>query len=153
VQRRQSSISRPPAANEGSAKVSPPRDDLARLGQIERWLLPTVLLAGGALACGFVAWRVLRWRRRRPADKAAGNGGRSVVQILVAAAVALPVAWQAAGLAFQRVFTSFDNHDTAAPVLLAAPVAVGVFVAVAVIAFAGSAWVLRRLGNALRAGR
>ena len=58
--------------------------------------------------------------------------------------------WQAAGAAFNRIFGSYDNHDTAAPLLIAAPVAFAVFLLVLPAAFATSAWLLRRLGKAFR---
>jgi len=81
--------------------------------------------------------RILRGRRARPGVERAGpRVGWTVVQLLVAASLAVPLAYQVAGLAFQRVFASFDNHDTAAPWLLAAPVGLLVFVLVAGMAFA-----------------
>jgi hypothetical protein len=142
-----------PSSNATAKKSSRPRDDLARLGQIERWLLPTLVLAGGALAIGMVGWALRRLYLKRNSGDAVRRGGRSAIQVVAAFAIAVLVAWQAAGVAFQRMFSSFDNHDTAAPVLLAAPVAFAVFILVAVLAFAASAWILRILGNAIGKSR
>ncbi len=57
--------------------------------------------------------------------------GRVLLTLFVAAGCALPLGYAAGRAAFGRVFSSFDNHDTAAPLLLAAPVALVVFTLVA----------------------
>ena len=99
------------------------------------------------------AWALRRlYQKRNPGDPIR-RAGRSVIQVVVATTIAVLVAWQAAGVAFERMFSSFDNHDTAAPVLIAAPVAFAVFILVAVLTFAASAWFLRILGNAIRTSR
>jgi len=124
----------PPVSIE-APPLLPPRRDLAWVGRIERWLLPGGLLIGGVLVALFM--RILRGRRARPDVEGAGPCvSWTVVQLLVAASLAVPLAYQVAGLAFQRVFASFDNHDTAAPWLLAAPVGLLVFVLVMGVAFA-----------------
>ena len=122
--------------------LPPPRRDLAWVGRIERWLLPGgLVIGGGVLAALFL--RILRGRRARPdVEEASPRVGWTVVQLLVAASLAVPLAYKVAGLAFQRVFASFDNHDTAAPWLLAAPVGLLVFVLMAGMAFALLALVL-----------
>lgn len=142
-------------SSRGAATPAPvaSRGDLARVGEVERWLLPALVLVGAALAFGVAAWAIRRFFRRRQSGDPGPGGGRSVIRFVVAATIAGFLAWQAAGVAFQRVFTSFDNHDTAAPWLLAAPVALVVFVAVLPVAFAACTWVLRVLGNASRAGQ
>ena len=142
-----------PSSRETATAASSPRDDLARLGQIERWLLPTVVLTGGALAIGMVAWALRRLYQKRNTGDSIRRTGRSVIQVVVATVIAGLVAWQAAGVTFQRMFSSFDNHDTAAPALIAAPVALAVFIAVAWLSFAASAWILRILSNAIRTRR
>jgi hypothetical protein len=132
-----------------AAKPAPtPRHDLARWGRVERWLLPAVLLTGAVLVIGIAAFALRRLFRNRNADDAARSTGRSAIQLVAAATIAALVAWQAAGAAFNRIFGSYDNHDTAAPLLIAAPVAFGVFVLVMPAVFAASAWLLRLLGKA-----
>ena len=80
-------------------------------------------------------------RRQAARDEVAVEPGvgRTVLQLLVAAALAVPLGYQAAGVAFRRIFAGFNNHDTAAPWLLAAPV--GVF------ALALGCWGLAPLGE------
>jgi small neutral amino acid transporter SnatA (MarC family) len=51
------------------------------------------------------------------------------------------------------MFSSFDNHGTAALVLLAAPVAFAVFILFPVLTLAASAWILRILGKTIRTSR
>ena len=139
-----------PAGHPATQLPSSPRDDLARWGRVERWLLPALMLVGGVLVIGVAAWAFRRHHMNRNTGDSARNTGRSIVQLVAAATIAVPLAWQAAGAAFNRIFASYDNHDTAAPLLIAAPVAFAVFLLVLPAVFAGSAWVLRRLGKALR---
>jgi hypothetical protein len=110
------------------------------------------MLVGAALVIGVAAWAFRRHHRNRQTGESVGNAGRSIIQLVAAATIAVPVAWQAAGAAFNRIFASYDNHDTAAPLLIAAPVALGVFVLLLPAIFAASAWLLRLLGKALRTG-
>lgn len=119
----------PPAATN-------PAQHLAWLGRNERWLLPLLLLVG-ALLLATVAVFVLRPRpaRRDPAAAGASTGSQ-LLQILLAAVLAVPLGQQAAGLALQRVLAGFDNRDSAAPWLLAAPVGLLVFLLVSGISFA-----------------
>ncbi|EXI75274.1 MAG TPA: hypothetical protein PK440_14030 [Candidatus Accumulibacter phosphatis] len=119
----------PPAATS-------PAQHLAWLGRNERWLLPLLLLVG-ALLLAAVAVFVLRQRparRERPAAEA--GTGSQLLQILLAAVLAVPLGHQAAGLALRRVLANFDNRDSAAPWLLAAPVGLLVFLLVSGISFA-----------------
>jgi hypothetical protein len=139
-----------PSASPATKPPPTPRDDLARWGRVERWLLPAVVLTGGVLVIGVAAFALRRLFRNRNADDTAGSAGRSVLQLIAAATIAVLLAWQAAGAAFNRIFGSYDNHDTAAPLLIAAPVAFAVFVLVLPAVFAASAWLLHRLGKALR---
>lgn len=137
----------------GSPPARPPpspRDDLARWGRVERWLLPALVLVGGVLLIGVAALAFRRLYRNRTADDSARSAGRSVLQLIVAATIAALVAWQAAGAAFNRIFGSYDNHDTVAPLLIAAPVAFAVFLLVLPAVFAASAWILRLVGKAFR---
>jgi hypothetical protein len=139
-----------PAGHPATQLPSSPRDDLARWGRVERWLLPASMLVGAVLVIGVAAWAFRRRHRNRHTGESVGNAGRSIIQLVAAAAIAVPVAWQAAGAAFNRIFSSYDNHDTAAPLLIAAPVAFAVFVLLLPAIFATSAWLLRLLGKALR---
>ena len=140
----------PSPSDHPPAKPPPtPRDDLASWRRVERWLPSAVVLVGGVLVTGIATWALRRLFRNRNADDPT-SAGRSVVQLIVAATIAVLLAWQAAGAAFNRIFGSYDNHDTAAPLLIAAPVAFAVFLLVLPAAFATSAWLLRRLGKAFR---
>jgi len=139
-----------PAAHPATQLPSTPRDDLARWGRVERWLLPALMLLGAVLVVGVAAWAFRRRHRNRNTGDATRNAGRSIVQLVTAATIAALLAWQAAGAAFNRIFASYDNHDTAAPLLIAAPVAFGVFVLVLPAVVAASTWLLRLLGEALR---
>jgi len=132
---------------------STPRDDLARWGRVERWLLPTLVVVGAVLLIGVAALALRRLYRNRNADDSARSAGRSALQLIVAATIAVVVAWRAAGSAFNRIFGSYDNHDTAAPLLIAAPVAFAVFIVVLPAVFATSAWLLRLLGQVFRTNR
>jgi hypothetical protein len=140
-----------PPDNPATQRPSTPRDDLARWGQVERWLLPALVLVGAVLVIGVAALALRRLYRNRNVDDAARSAGQSVLQLVFAAIIAALAAWQAAGAAFNRIFGSYDNHDTAAPLLIAAPVAFAVFVLVLPAVFAASAWLLRLLGKAFRA--
>lgn len=125
--------------------LSTPGSDMAWVGRAERWLLPLLMAVGGLLLGGLC---VLAWRWRGKARRAASSGpelGRSLLRFLVAAACAVPLAYQAAAVIFWRVFSSADNHDTALPWLLAAPLAVVVFVLVSLLAFALVSLLLGRL--------
>lgn len=118
----------PPAATS-------PAQHLAWLGRNEPWLLPLLLV--GALLVAGVAVFVLRQRPARRERPAAEVGtGSQLLQILLAAVLAVPLGHQAAGLALRRVLANFDNRDSAAPWLLAAPVGLLVFLLVSGIAFA-----------------
>ncbi|MBK8385836.1 MAG: hypothetical protein IPL11_09290 [Candidatus Accumulibacter sp.] len=120
--------------------------DLVRIGQIERWLLLAILVFGALLIAALVAVIALR-RRQADRDEAAVEPGvgRTILQLLVAAALAVPLGYQAAGFAFRRIFAGFDNHDTAAPWLLAAPAGAVVFILVTGVGFALLALLLDKL--------
>jgi hypothetical protein len=138
----------PPSGNLAATPRSSPRQDLAWVGRTERWLLPALLLIGGFLAVGIGAL-AFRWLyRSRNAGHSIRSAGRSVIQVGAAATIAVLAAWQVAGAAFNRIFGSFDNHDTAAPLLIAAPVAFAVFLLLLPVVFAAGTWVLRLLGKA-----
>lgn len=139
-----------PADNPATKPPPTQRDDLARWGRVERWMLPALMLVGAVLVIRVAAWAFRRHYRSRNTGDSARSAGRSVIQLVAAATIALLLAWQAAGAAFNRVFASYDNHDTAAPLLIAAPVAFAVFLLVLPTVFAASAWVLRLLGKAFR---
>jgi hypothetical protein len=108
------------------------------------------MLVGAVLVIGVASRAFRRHHRNRHTGESVGNAGRSIIQLVAAATIAVPVAWQAAGVAFNRIFASYDNHDTAAPLLIAAPVAFAVFVLLLPAVFAVSTWLLRLLGRALR---
>ncbi len=94
----------------------PRRDDFARLGSIERWLIPALIYAAIGVAA-LLAWSL--WRRR----SAASTGALSqAAAMLISAGFAVSAGWKVAGNAFSRAFNAYDNHDSAAPALLASPV-------------------------------
>ncbi len=66
---------------------------------------------------------------------------------LIAFAIAAMAAFKLAAMAFARVFGSYSNHDSASPLLIAVPVALGVFVLV----LAGLQWLISRLLRRLAA--
>ncbi|MCP5229747.1 hypothetical protein [Accumulibacter sp.] len=139
-----------PGAASAANGTPPPVRDLAWVGRAERWLLPLLLAAGGLLFGGvclllFVVWRRRAARRERHTGEAAVDLARPLLQLVVAGACAVPLGYQAAGAAFDRVFASADNHDTALPWLLAAPLAVAVFMLVTGLSFALIALLLVRL--------
>jgi len=146
-----------PPATAGAVPTAPVRRDLAWVGQAERWLLPLLLLGGGLLLAGlclFLVFRRRAVRKDRPPPEVADGVTRPLLQLLVAAACAVPLGYQAAALAFQWVFSRADNHDTALPVLLAAPVAAVVFLLVTGLSFALSvlllAWLFKGQGKVPR---
>ena len=65
----------------------------------------------------------------------------------------MSLGYLAAQVAFQRLFASADNHDTALPWLLAAPLAVVVFMLVSGFAFAVVALLLGLLLKEGASGR
>jgi len=91
----------------------------------ERWLIPslTYVLAGVVLL-----WAVRRWSRRRKPESQSPRSG-ALAWCVCAAAGAL-VGWKAASVAFRQAFDSYGNHDSAAPLLLAAPLWLVTFTAV-----------------------
>jgi hypothetical protein len=132
-----------PAPTSTAAAASPaPLRDLAWVGRAERWLLPLLLAVGGLLLVGLgvLSVRLVRgWRatrKDRSTGEAASELARPLLQGVVAACCALPLGYQAAALAFDRVFSSANNHDTALPWLLAAPLAVLVFLLASGLSFA-----------------
>ena len=122
----------------------PRRDDLARLGSIERWLIPALIYAAIGVAA-LLAWNL--WRRRRAANTGAPG---QVVAVLISAGFAVSVGWKVAGKAFSGAFNAYDNHDSAAPALLASPVWLVTFLLVAfgVFALLMLCWrMFRRIGR------
>ena len=107
---------------------------------------------GAVLVIGVAAWAFRRHHRNSHTGDSTRNAGRSIIQLVAAAMIAVLLAWQAAGATFNRIFASYNNHDTAAPLLIAAPVAFAVFVLLLPAVFAVSTWLLRQLGKALRTG-
>ncbi|HTY07919.1 MAG TPA: hypothetical protein VMF29_02020 [Candidatus Edwardsbacteria bacterium] len=67
---------------------------------------------------------------------------RVAMVIIAAAVLAIPVAYRAAGWTFDKVFNGYDNHDTAAPLLIAFPAAMAAFLVSAGGIFALAAFLL-----------
>ena len=104
--------------------------DLAWIGGIERWLIPVMVYT----LLGCVAMLVWVLVRRRPAAGSAVRG--DTMAVLISAACSVASGWKAASASFGVVFNSYDNHDSAAPLLLGVPVWLGTFVIVTAIVFA-----------------
>jgi hypothetical protein len=110
-------------------------------------LLPALVALGAVLALVLVAVAIRSLRKNRTSGDALRGTARSTLNVLIAAAVASLLAYAAATEAFGRIFGSYDNHDTAAPILIAAPIAFGVLVVVWSVTFAATVWLLRRLSR------
>jgi transposase-like protein len=97
-----------------------------KLRVLEEAAVPGMTISFVARRHGISPSLLFHWRRRMAeggkeavrADDAARSAGRSVLQLIVAATIAALAAWQAAGAAFNRIFGIYDNHDTAAPLLI-----------------------------------
>lgn len=117
-----------------------PHTDLAYIGQIERWLIPLVVIGGGLLLSGLALYLLLRKRRQtRQADT---NGDHPAIMVVGASVIGLVSAYHAAGAVFSHVDAGFNNHDSAGPVLIAGGAALLTFVGVLSLAFALSALIL-----------
>lgn len=137
------------AAREAASAIPPPRPspragNPASVPHAMEWSLLLVVVVLMALA----------WRRRRglpaaspsplpdarPAPAASrdrpGGGLRSAGVLLVSALPAFLLARAGAAQVFQRIFGHYDNHDSIAPWLLAAPAALLAFLLVFGIAMA-----------------
>ena len=120
------------------AKV--PHTDLAYIGQIERWLIP-LLVIGSCLLLGALAIYLLL-RKRRQKGQPAARGGHPAVVFFAAGGIGLVAAYHAAGAVFAHVDAGFNNHDSAGPVLIAGGAALLAFVLVLNLVFALSALTL-----------
>jgi hypothetical protein len=121
--------------------------DLVWVGQTERWLLPALVGLRAVLALVLIGL-LIRWLgRNRNSGTALRGAARSTLHVVIAGAVASLLAYASATAAFRRIFNGYDNHDTAAPLLIAAPVAFGVLVVVWPVVFAATVWLLRRLSR------
>lgn len=133
----------PARVNRAEPAPSPakaPHTDLAYIGQIERWLIPLMVIGGGLLLGALALYLLLR--RRRQTRQTATNGDHPAVVIVGASAIGLVSAYYAAGAVFSQVDAGFHNHDSAGPVLIAGGAALLAFVGVLNLAFASSALIL-----------
>lgn len=117
--------------------------DLAYIGQIERWLIPLVVIGGGLLLGGLAIYLLLRKRRQNP--QTATSSAHPAAVFLTAGAIGLVAAYHAASAVFSHVDAGFNNHDSAAPVLIAGAAALFAFVVVLQLAFALSTLALHAL--------
>lgn len=120
-----------------------PHTDLAYIGQIERWLIPLLVIGGGLLLGGLALYLLLRKRREKP--QFASGSGHPVIVFFTAGAIGLAAAYHAAGAVFSHVDAGFSNHDSAGPALIAGGAALLVFALVFQLAFALSALALNAL--------
>jgi hypothetical protein len=119
-----------------------PHTDLARIGSIERWLLPAILIGGTALGLVLFVFLLRRlFRRRRDGTPAPGKG-KPLLIILAGGACGLYPAYRAAGLAFNYIIASYHNYDTFGPTLIASAAAVLAFVVILPLAAALTAGIL-----------
>jgi len=121
-----------------SAKA--PHTDLAYIGQIERWLIPLMIIGGGLLLGALAIYLLLRKRRQKP--QTAASHGHPAVVFFAAGGIGLVAAYHAAGAVFAHVDAGFNNHDSAGPVLIAGGAALLAFVLVLNLVFALSALTL-----------
>ena len=141
----------------GRTEPAPPpakaaHTDLAYVGQIERWLIPLVVICGGLLLGALALYLLLRKRRNKP-QTATGSGsgsGHPIIVFFTAGSIGLVAAYHAAGAAFTHVDASFSNHDSAGPALIAGGAALLVFALVFQLAFALSALALHALLRRIR---
>lgn len=120
-----------------------PHTDLAYIGQIERWLIPLVVIGGWLLLGGLALYLLLR--KRREEQKTASGSGHPIIVFFTAGAIGLVAAYHAAGMAFTQMDASFNNNDSAGPALIAGGAALLVFALVFQLAFALSALLLHAL--------
>lgn len=117
----------------GAQPASPQHTDLSYVGATERWLIPALIYTtAGAVA--LYAWILIRRRLKGGFGGSGQRGG--ALPALISIVFAALCGWMAAKAAFGFAFNSFDNHDSAAPLLLAAPVWLLTFGIVAVLVFA-----------------
>jgi hypothetical protein len=100
--------------------VNAQHTDLAWVGRIERWLLPTLVLTGVLALVVGVSISIRRIRLQRGRGTTTPGPARSMRIRVIAGVISLLLAYHLAGFAFQRTFASFNNHDSAGPVLIAA---------------------------------
>ena len=134
----------PPKVSRAESAPPPakaPHTDLAYIGQIERWLIPLMVIGGGLLLGALAIYRLLRKRRQKP--QTAASSGHQAVVFLTAGSIGLVAAYHAAGTVFTHVDAGFNNHDSAGPVLIAGGAALLAFVLVLQLAFALSALALQ----------
>lgn len=97
-------------------------NDLAWIGGVERWLIPSLIYGGAGCALWWVVWR---WRRPGRSKAAAPPSG--ALAWLISGSIGALAGWKAAAVAFRHAFDSYDNHDSAAPLLLSVPIWLGTF--------------------------
>lgn len=122
--------------------------DLAYFGQIERWLIPLVVIGGGLLLGALALYLLLRKRRNKP--QTATGSGHPIIVFFTAGSIGLVAAYHAAGAAFTHVDAGFSNHDLAGPALIAGGAALLVFALVFQLAFALSTLALHALLRRIR---
>jgi hypothetical protein len=121
-----------------SAKA--PHTDLAYIGQIERWLIPLMVIGGGLLLGALAIYLLLRKRRQQ--GQPVARRGHPAIVFFAAGSIGLVAAYHAAGAVFAHVDGGFNNHDSAGPVLIAGGAALLAFVLVLNLVFALSALTL-----------
>ena len=137
----------PPAPHPATATNTPtrPANDMARYAATERWLMPLIVIGGGALLAVLILVALIRFFRAQRQTQGA------IVSFLIKSLIASSVAARVAQAVLQQVFEELigkSNHDTAAPVLLAAPPALfaagGAFLLTAAAIFLLLSWLESR---------
>lgn len=131
------------AASPRPAVAQVRNSDLAWVGGVERWLMPALIY--GVAGCALL-WAVWRWRRR-PSARASSTPVGSPAW-LASGIIGALAGWKSAGMAFRHAFNSYGNHESAAPLLLSAPIWLGTFLLVgggvfALLLLAWRRWMLR----------
>lgn len=105
-----------------------PKNDMARYAKTERWLLPLLTIGGLALALGLlivvIRRQIRQFRNGKPLKEV-----MSIPALLASSAIGFFVASYSAGFVFNQVSRSFNNTDTAGPVLIGGFAALLAFVA------------------------
>ncbi len=114
-----------PAYAPPSAQIQTRAVHLSSPAGVERWLTTALMCGVAGIVLLWTLWRMNRRPKRE--DVAPRSGALTWCVCATAGAV---VGWKAASVSFRQAFDSYDNHDSAGPLLLAAPVWLIVFTAV-----------------------
>jgi len=117
----------------------------ASIGNMERWLLPTLVITFALIVLGIVIWAI-RWAWRHRFD---GNmvliRSAAVFRYIFSVICAVYATYYTFVTVYMRIFSSFDNHDSAGPGLIAAVPAFLAAPLVTIPAFFITNWILKAI--------